>query len=93
MSNVGTAKEPVPNPIPRALQANTKEDVQKMFGSSYFKFPDTPFWDGVSIQDVKKGTHRLWKNVPTGKRGGESTKTEFFHGHCHGWEGGECTIS
>ena len=29
------------------------------------------------------GTHCLWKNVPTGKRG-ESTKTELFHGEYHG---------
>ena len=79
--------------IPRALKANTKEDVQKMFDTGYYRFPETPFWDGKDINKVERGTHCLWKNVPTGKKGGESTKTEFFHGICHGWSDGCAIVS
>ena len=32
------------------------------------------------------GTLCLWKTVPTGKNGGESSKTEFFHGEVQGWQ-------
>ena len=74
------------NVIPPAPKANTKETVQEMFDTGYFKYPETAFWDGKNIKNVVKGTHFLWKNVPMGKNGGESTKTEVFHGECHGWE-------
>ena len=67
---------------PPALFANTPRDV-------HFRYPETPFWDGKNIRMVEKGTHCLWKNVPTGKNGGESTKVEVFHGLCHGWERGD----
>ena len=70
--------------IPRALKANTEEDVQEMFDSGYYRFPERPFWDGVRLKDVDWGTHALWKNVPTGKNGGESTKVEYFHGEVQG---------
>ena len=94
---VGTAKKPEPatrnDAIPPALPANTLQDVQDMFDSGYYAYPETPFWDGRNIGDVDTGTHCLWKNVPTGKRGGESTKVEYFHGECHGWEDGECIVS
>ena len=80
--------------IPRALKANTKEDVQKMFDTGYYRFPETPFWDGKDINKVGRGTHCLWKNVPTDKNGGESGKTEFFHGEVHGWQhDGEVIVS
>ena len=78
--------------IPPALKANTKEDVQKMFDTGYYRFPETPFWDGKDINKVGRGTHCLWKNVPTGKNGGESSKTEFFHGEVHGWQHDEEVI-
>ena len=74
------------NVIPPAPKANTKETVQEMFDTGYFKYPETAFWDGKNIKNVVKGTHFLWKNVAMGKNGGESTKTEVFHGECHGWE-------
>ena len=52
-----------------------------MFGDDgYYFYPATPFWDGVSYNHIQKGTHCLWKNVPRGKNGGESTKVELFHG-------------
>ena len=79
--------------IPDAPNANTDEDVQEMFDTDYFRFPETPFWDGKNIWQVKKGTHCLWKSVPIGKRGGQSTKTEFFHGEVHGWQGDEIILS
>ena len=79
--------------IPDAPLANTEETVQDMFDQCYFRFPDTPFWDGKNIWQVKRGTHCLWKNVPVGKRGGESTKVELFHGEVHGWDGDDCIIS
>ena len=79
--------------IPDAPHANTEADVQAMFDTGYFRFPETPFWDGKNIMQVKKGTHCLWKNAPIGKRGGESTKTEFFHGEVHGWKNGEVIVS
>ena len=83
---VDTDKKPEPAPrcnaIPQALPAKTQKDVQCLFDSGYYKFPETPFWDGRTIWDVDKGTHCLWKNVPKGKRGGESTKVQYFHGLC-----------
>ena len=78
--------------IPPALKVNTEKDVQKLFDTGYFRLPETPFWDGVDIADVDRGTHALWKNVPTGKNGGESTKVEYFHGEVHGWETNEEVI-
>ena len=75
--------------IPRALKANTEEDVQEMFNSGYYRFPERPFWDGLHFEDVDRGTHALWKEVPTGKNGGESSKVEYFHGEVHGWETNE----
>ena len=78
--------------IPRALKANTEEDVQEMFDSGYYRFPERPFWDGLHFKNVDWGTHALWKNVPTGKNGGESTKVEYFHGEVHGWETDEIVI-
>ena len=41
-----------------------KEDIDEMFETGYYKFPDTPFWDGKAIRKVRTGTHCLWKNVP-----------------------------
>jgi hypothetical protein len=79
--------------IPLAPKANTTVDVQAMFDTGYYKYPETPFWDGKDIWKVRKGTHCLWKNVPTGKQGGQSTKTEVFHGECHGWQGEEVILS
>ena len=81
------------NVIPPAPKANTKETVQEMFDTGYFKYPETAFWDGKNIKNVVKGTHFLWKNVPMGKNGGESTKTEVFHGECHGWENDSVIVS
>ena len=78
--------------IPPAPKANTEETVQEMFDTGYYKYPETPFWDGKNIWEVVKGTHCLWKNVPTGKHGGESTKVEFFHGEVHGWENDDAII-
>ena len=78
---------------PPALKSNTKESVQEMFDTGYYKFPEKPFWDGKNFKDVVRGAHCLWKNVPRGKAGGESTKTEFFHGECHGWENDHVIIS
>ena len=78
--------------IPRALKANTEEDVQEMFNSGYYRFPERPFWDGVHYKDVDRGTHALWKEVPTGKNGGESSKVEYFHGEVHGWKTNEIVI-
>ena len=56
-----------------------------MFDDGYYSFPRTPFWDGNSIWAVDRGTHCLWRNVPTGKNGGESTRVEYFHGERQGW--------
>ena len=78
--------------IPRALKANTEDDVQEMFNSGYYRFPERPFWDGVSLEDVDSGTRALWKNGPTGKNGGESSKVEYFHGEVHGWKTNEIVI-
>jgi hypothetical protein len=79
--------------IPPAPKANTNESVKKMFDDGYYKFPETPFWDGKNMWDVVRGTHVLWKNVPRGKKGHESTKTEVFHGECHGWKEDEVIVS
>ena len=50
---VGTAKKPEPatrnDAIPPALPANTLQDVQDMFDSGYYAYPETPFWDGRNI--------------------------------------------
>ena len=79
--------------IPDAPNAYTKKDVQLMFDNGYFRYPETPFWNGKDIWQVKRGTHCLWKNVPVGKRGGQSTKVEFFHGEVQGWDGDEAIVS
>ena len=79
--------------IPPPLPVNTDEDIHKMFRDRYYSWPDTPFWDGRNIWDVVKGSHALWKSVPTGKSGGESTKVEYFHGHVHGWQNDNVIIS
>ena len=78
--------------IPRALKANTEEDVQEMFNSGYYRFPERPFWDGVRFEDVDRGTRALWKNGPTGKNGGESSKVEYFHGEVQGWKTNDLVI-
>ena len=78
--------------IPPARFANTRVDVQQMFSTGYFRSPATPFWDGKDITEVQVGTLCLWKTVPTGKNGGESSKTEFFHGEVHGWQHDEEVI-
>ena len=79
--------------IPPATKANTKAAVEEMFNTGYYKFPETPFWDGLDTWKIVKGTHCLWKNVGTGKNGGESTKTEMFHGEVHGWEKEDVIVS
>ena len=79
--------------MPKPLKANTKADVQDMFDSKYYRFPETPFWNGKSLWHVNRGTHVLWKNIPLGPNGGESTKHEVFHGECHGWEGDLVIVS
>ena len=78
---------------PPALKANTKKSVQEMFDTGYYKYPEKPFWDGKNFKDIVRGAHCLWKNVPRGKAGGDSTKTEFFHGECHGWENDHVILS
>ena len=84
-------KENVSPEIPPPQKAYTEKDVEAMFELGWFSKP--PFWDGGDIWKVRKGTHCLWKGVPTGKRGGESTKTELFHGMCHGWQKGRVILS
>ena len=74
-------KEKIPDPI-----QITEEEVQAMFDDGSFRKPEKPWWNGNNIWDVCQGTHVLWKSVPTGKRGGESTKVEYFNGLCHGWQ-------
>ena len=71
--------------IPPPLPANTQATVQEMFDTGYYHIPNKPFWNGDDVWEIKPGTHLLWKNVPTGKNGGPSTKDEVFHGICHGW--------
>jgi len=70
---------------PPPIKCHSEADVQAMFDDGYYKVPADPFWDGKSYRDVQQGTHLLWKNVPKGKNGGDSTKAEVFHGVCHGW--------
>ena len=72
--------------IPPALRANTQGDVQEMFFTGYFRYPETPFSDGKDITKVENGTHCLWKSVRTGRQGGKITKTELFHSECRGWQ-------
>ena len=88
---VAGARENAKTPI--APKANTKESVQEMFDTGYYKCPETPFWDGKDFEDIVRGAHCLWKNVPRGKAGGDSTKTEVFHGECHGWENDHVILS
>ena len=75
--------------IPPAEKANTEQDVQQMFDDGYYYFPQTPFWDGVDIWSVDRGTHCLWKGMGRCRHGGESGKCEYFHGECHGWQNNE----
>ena len=44
------------NVIPPAPKANTRENVQKLFDTGYFKYPEKPFWDDRIIWDVDRGT-------------------------------------
>ena len=71
---------------PAPSKCNSVADVQAMFDDGYYQMPTHHFWNGNSVWDVDTGTHLLWKNVPKGKNGGDSTKTEVFHGVCHGWD-------
>ena len=71
---------------PAPIKCNSEADVQAMFDEGYYQVPTDHFWDGKSVWDVVEGTHLLWKNVPKGKNGGDSTKHEVFHGVCHGWD-------
>ena len=89
-----TDKAEEPN-IPEPLAAYTEEEIRNMFGDgddANYCYPFTPFWGGVSYHHIQRGTHCLWKNVPRGKNGGESTKVEFFHGEVHGWENNDFVI-
>ena len=79
--------------IPHAEHPFTAEDVQDMFDTGHYRYPETPFWDGKDIWQVKRGTHCLWRNVLVGPRGGQSTKVELFHGEVQGWEGDEAIVS
>ena len=43
--------------IPDAPHAFTAEDVQDMFDTGHFRYPETPFWNGKNIWQVKRGTY------------------------------------
>ena len=75
--------------IPEPLVAYTEAEINQQFGhdpEAYFRIFAEGFWDGKDIWAVQKGTRVLWKGVPKGRNGGESTKVEFFSGLVHGWE-------
>ena len=76
-----------PKPVP-----NTREAIQAMFDDNYYSLPGVPFWNGKDLADVDTGSHVLWKSVPTGKNGGESTRVEYFHGIIHGWYDPETVV-
>ena len=73
------------DPIPPPRPAYTFAQVDEMFATGVFRTPCPPFWNGFAIGDVVPGTHVLWKFVPAGRRGGQSTRVEYFHGTCDGW--------
>ena len=73
------------DPIPPPRQAHTVQEVDAMFATGVFRIPRPPFWNGFAIGDVVPGTHVLWKFVPTGRRGGQSTRVEYFEATCDGW--------
>ena len=75
--------------IPEPLPAYSEAEINQQFGhgpEAYFRIYAEGFWDGKDIWEVQKGTRVLWKGVPKGRNGGESTKVEFFSGLVHGWE-------
>ena len=82
MGDPAEAAPPPKPPPPPPLQANDEAAVQEMFRTGYYYFPSPPFWDGQSIWSVDRGTRCLWRGVAKGLHGGESTRTEFFHGVC-----------
>ena len=68
--------------VPRGNQAPEAE-VQKMVNGDYYK-PLRWAWGG-NISELANNMDVLWKGVKKGKRGGESTAVEYFHGKFHGW--------
>ena len=68
--------------VPRGKVA-TEEEVQKMANGDYYK-PLKWAWGG-NISELTRDMDVLWKGVKKGKRGGESTAVEYFHGTFHGW--------
>ena len=58
-----------------------------------YRMPTRKFWDGRNRKELVKGTPVLWLGFPEGKKGGESTKVEFFNGVVHGFEGDRVQVS
>ena len=52
-----------------------------------YKKPKTKFWNGNNINDLQKGTPVLLRGVPTGSKGGESTKVVVYNAVVQGWDG------
>ncbi len=44
------------------------------------------FWASHELKDLNVGMEVLWSSPCIGKRGGPSTKVDFFHGTFHGWD-------
>ena len=73
------------DPIPPPRPAHTFAEVDAMFATGVFRKPRPPFWNGFAIGDVVPGTHVLWKSVPIGRKGEQSTRLEYFSATCDGW--------
>ena len=71
--------------IPAPLKKNTEDDIEQMFKDKYYYVPEGGVWNGADKWDLKEGVHCLWRGVGQGKKGGQSTKEEYFHGEIHGW--------
>ena len=73
------------DPIPPPRPAHTFAEVDAMFATGVFRTPRPPFWNGFAIGDVVPGTRVLFTDVPTGRKGGQSTRVQYFEGTCDGW--------
>ena len=82
----GAKPENIVYPEPKKY---TAEEIEGFMTDPYhYTEPEEKFWSGTDHREIVPGDHVLWRSgAKTGKRGGPSTKIEYFHGIVDGWDG------
>ena len=66
----------------------SEKEIENYLNGGYFKKPSQPFWAGGDHSTIKLGAHVLWRSgEKLGRKGGPSTKIEYFHGMVDGRDG------